>query len=256
MATNYSYSATKVLTDVFIDITQDISQGLAALQILNVDCNSNGAGQNCLACIQAWKKLSNDPKIPEKACNSVCVCKVENINMDQNIVINLQSWLDYTNKEDFIKKINNSINQNAQSSGQSLYPNGGKGDSSGDRVTNIANISNKIYDSMKSTTFQEAIQSIKTLQIINLEGGGSIVNVNLNDFTQYFGQILENNGNTSSLINELDASMIQLSTSVTDAGLARLILWIVRIIVAVIILIVLFYSIGLIFQVYTLYIVH
>jgi len=254
MATNYSYSATKVVTDVFIDITQDISQGLSALQILNVDCNSHGAGQNCLDCIKAWKKLSNDPNIPEKACNSVCVCKVENIDMDQNIVLNLQSWLGYTSKDDFTKKINNSINQNAQSSGQSLYPNGGKGDASGDRVTNIGKITNQIFDGMKSTTFQDAIQSIKTLQIINLQGGGSIVDVNLNDFTQYFGQILENNSSTSSLISQLDASMIQLATSVTDAGLARLILWIVRIVIAIIILIVLFYSIGLIFQIYTLYI--
>ena len=251
MAKNYSYSATKVVTDVFIDITQQISQGLSALQIVNVDCNSNGAGQNCLDCIQAWKKLSNDPNIPKKTCNSVCVCKVENIDMDQNIVLNLDSWLSYSNKDDFLKKINSSISQNAQSSGQSLYPNG---DSSGDRQTNITNVTNNIFDAMKSTTFQQAIQSIKTLQIINLQGGGSITNVNLNDFAQYFGQILQNNTDTSSLITQLDASMIQLSTSVTDAGLARLILWIVRIIVAVIILIVLFYAIGLIFQIYTLYV--
>lgn len=244
---NSSFSATNVVTDVFIDITQNISQGLSSSQNLNVDCNSNGSGQNCLDCIKAWKKVSNNPNIAEKVCNSVCGCTVKNINMDQNIILDLQVWQEYKNKDEFIKKINDSINQSAYSSGQSLY-------SIGDRQSNISNVLNNLYTSMKSDTFMNAIQSVKTLQIISLEGSGSIVNVNLNDFMEYFGQILQTNDSTSSVINQLDLSMIELTTKVTDAGLARLILWIVRIVIGILMLIILFYSMQYIFQIYTLYV--
>ena len=55
-------------------------------------------------------------------------------------------------------------------------------------------------------------------------------------------------------MDQLDIAMIQLTTKVTDAGLARLILWIVRIVIGILMIIVLFYSLQYVFQIYTLYV--
>jgi hypothetical protein len=244
---NSSFSGTKVITDAFIDITQDLSQGLSAFQKLNVDCNSDHTGQNCLNCIEAWKKVSNDPNIAEKVCNSVCVCTAKDIIMDQNIVLNLKIWQEYNNKDEFIKKIKDSISQSANSSGQSLY-------SIGDRQSNLSNVINNVYDSMKSNTFMESIQSVKNLQVISVESSGELININFSNFTDYFSSILQTNDSTSSLMDQLDIAMIQLTTKVTDAGLARLILWIVRIVIGILMIIVLFYSLQYVFQIYTLYV--
>jgi len=244
---NSSFSAANIVTDVFIDITQNISQGLSSQQELIVDCNSDGSGKYCLNCIQAWKKISNNPDIAENVCDSVCVCSVKNVDMDQSIILDLEAWQKYNDKADFLKKINQSISQSAYSSGQSLY-------SIGDRQSNISDVVNNLFDSMKSDTFMEAIQSVKNLQLISLKGAGNVANVNLNNFMDYFSQILQTNDSTSSVIDKLEVSILQLTTQVTDAGLARLILWIVRIVIGILMLIILFYSMQYIFQIYTLYV--
>jgi flagellar biosynthesis protein FlhB len=88
------------------------------------------------------------------------------------------------------------------------------------------------------------------MQIITLQGTGSVAVVNMNQAIDFISTILENNAEVSSELQKLENQIIQESTQITRAGLEEIIEWIIQIVLFVVILFALFYTIDLIFQVY------
>ena len=105
---------------------------------------------------------------------------------------------------------------------------------------------------MQSDTFQAAVQGLTAMQIVAVEGTGSVAVVNLSQAVDYISKVLETNSETSTILQKLQNDIIQESTQITKAGLEEIIEWIVQIVLFVVILLVLFYSISLIFEVFSL----
>jgi len=249
---NESYSATEAIAEAYLSITQDIAQGLSATQVLNLQCGHTA--KQCTNCIKWWKKyFDNRPeyKNPEKdiaeSCAPICECKIEDVKMDQQIFINFEAFTKTDVSKEFLTQVFNSINQQAQYKGGGVFE-------VGDRVTNTTETVNKIYNAMRTDTFQSIIQGLQTIQTVSLVGGGKIINVDMNSAVKYMSHVLTTSQETSSLIDELQTNIIQLSSKVADAGLTQLITWLVRLVMLIFIIILLLYTVSLIFQIYALYV--
>jgi hypothetical protein len=252
---NSSSVTTKAVSDAFLSITQDISQGIYNSQEISVDCYGDTKNQSCMSCIDFWIKY-NKTKAPLKqlsmeqmreVCEGICECKMSNINLSQNINLNLKSFITNSSSQDFQEKIMNSLSQQANSSGQSFYP-------TETRTSNINKTINKLYTSMTTDSFQSSIQGLKTLQNIKFSGPGIISNVNMNQVTKYISTLLISDKSTSKLMAELTNDVRQYAMSITNAGLATLGLILVQLIVLVLVIMSILYISSLIIQMYTLYV--
>jgi hypothetical protein len=252
---NSSEITTKAVTEAYLSIVQNISQGIYSSQNISVDCYSDTKNKFCMECIDFWanynKSKTKDkqlslPQIRE-VCEGICECKLFNTDLKQNINVKFTSFLQDSSKEEFKKQVMNSLNQQANSSANSFYP-------TETRTSNINKTLNNLYTAMSSKTFQNSLQGIKTLQNIDFSGPGEISNINLSQISNFISNILISNKSTSDIMSQLINNVQQLSMSITDASLAAFALIIVQIIVLVIIIIALQFLFSLIMQVYSLYV--
>jgi hypothetical protein len=250
---NSDYNATNVVTQVFLDIVQDTSQGISGKQILSVDCNQDKS-EFCLKCIKHTKAITD--KYPPKTdaqtyirdfCRPVCECKLNDIKMSNTISVNLKAWQEFNSSEEFNQKILDSISQNAYQTQTGIYQ-------TKDRTSNTQKTVNDLFNSMKSDSFQESLQTLYSQQIIRIKGPSNILHIDFTQFSKYFSTILNTNKETSDNIQKLETNMVQLATQVANAGLAELIKWIVIIVMLMIVLIVLLYAINLTLNIYTIYV--
>jgi len=250
-----NYTATNVITQAFLDITQTTSQSVNTKQLIDINCFSNKSSELCLECVKDWKEISqkhpsktmDNEKFIKKMCEPVCSCKIEKINMDNVITVNFEAWKSFNSSEAFVTKVLDSINQSAYQEKKGIFATPDRSKNTQETITNI-------YNAMKSQSFQDSLQTLNSQQILNVKGPSNIYDIDLNQFTDYFSVILQTNDQTSSLIGDLDKNMVQLTTQVTNAGLSELISWIVRIVIALLILIIFIYAINLIIQIYSLYV--
>jgi hypothetical protein len=246
---NTSSSVTKAVTDAYLAITQDISQSLETQQIVILKCDSISKKIQCQNCTKWWNdnmSLFNPPPDSDyvnKMCAPVCNCTANKVDMSQTIVVNFESFLKNSNQQEFINQISNSLSQKASEDNSGIVSSNTK---------NYTNYFNSLYSGMQSTTFQAAVQGLTAMQIVAIEGTGKLAVVNLSQAIDYISNVLETNEATSSIMTDLQTHIIQDSTQITKAGLEQIIEWIVQIVLFVVILLVLFYSIGLMFEVFTL----
>ena len=242
--------ALTAVTEAYLAITQDISQTVSASETLYL---SNKA-TDCQACIklwQDWASLQSKP-IPgfvEKSCSSLCSSKLKNITMLQKINFNAAAFLEDASQSNFTTQVTNSINQQAQASGDSSYDN-----QNGDRAKQLAKISTKMYTDLTQKNVQKALQALSSSQRIGLDGPGTAVSIDLSVAEDYVSSVIANSSETIDSLNQMAATVLQLSTEISEAGNTELIVWIIRIVMLLIVLIVLLYSSSLVFQIYSLWV--
>lgn len=251
-----SINATRVVAEAYLSIVQDISQNLFAYQSIDINCQEKTKGNGCLGCISAWENsyfkkhkldLKKRAEFIREACKIACECSLNNVNMDQNITINFNAFLENDASQSFKTQIMNSINQKAEASNSGVFE-------IGNRLNDTISTIDKIYEKMKTDTVQKALQTLTVGQNIKIVGPSRMVNVNMNQAIDYISKILISNKETSSLMLELQVNILTLTTQVTNAGLQQMIIIIVRIVMLILIIILLLYSINLFIQLYTLYV--
>jgi len=243
-------NAYKIVADAYLSITQDISQGINALQKISVDCGENS--ENCLKAVRLitdlyknrGEKATNE--MIEKETKSVCLCEIDNVSIGNKISVNFSAITDSDAEQSFKKYLNDSLLQESEKTGTKLF-------FDGDRIKNLDTVTTNIFNSINSTSFTSDIQTLKTVQSVNLKGSGEICNVNLENASDIVSLILQKNKETSAIIEEFQNSIEQYM-KITNAGFAQLILWVVRIVMLIIILIVILYSVNIVFNIYTLYV--
>lgn len=248
---DYNKATIKAVTQAYISVVQDVSQGVLSAQILDIDC-SKGDSNSCSDCIKYIEELSNkysSNKIKisdsQKFCDSVCKCDISDINMSMAITLNFSAFLQNGAKDKFITEINNNMYLEANQTGNSFF-------GSTNKLSNTQKTSESLYTAMSDNTFQSVIQDLSTIQIAKFKGTG-IHFINMNQTTNMVSTALLSNDTTNSLISNLSQQMIELSTQVTDAGLAELIMIIVQIIILVLILMLSLYFSNLAFTFLGLY---
>ena len=244
---NQKINASKVVTEAYLAITQDIAQGVYSNQKIEILCNKPKGREMCNGCILQLKSYGFNPYDIERLCSSLCNCKMENVNLGQIISFNSSIFTKASVKQEFETQILNNIAQQSKQQEGGLFIDG-------DTISNTVKTIDKLFTGMNSSSFQSAVNSMSTIQQVRLSGAGTIINVDMNIATDYISTILETNKETSSSIQELQNNILQLSTQVASAGLTQLIMWIVRIVTLLFIIIVLLYVVNLVFQIYSLYV--
>ena len=163
--------------------------------------------------------------------------------MSQTIVVDFDAFLQDSAKEKFITQINNSLIQAATQKDSGIIAS---------ETKNTEQTVNDLREKMQSDAFQSSLQGLRAMQLVSLEGGGSVAVVDMNQAIKYISSLLENNSDTKSSITQLTNQIVEATTQITLGGLNEIIGWIVQIILFVVILIVLFFAIQLIFEAYTL----
>ena len=157
---NFSELVISAVTESYLNIVQDISQGVSSRQVVNLDC-TNRKDIYCLKCIKFWSKYNyNKPKDKtlslqqiRDVCEVICECKMSDVKISENITLNLSSQLFKSSTQKFISNFNDSLVEKAKSSGQNLYV-------TKDRTENIEKTVSDLHNAMQQDSFQSSIQSI------------------------------------------------------------------------------------------------
>ena len=154
--------AIKAVSEAYLSVTQDIAQSVLAVQVVSLDCKPTGSTDPCLNCIKNMKKIWEDGgwKINDQEianlCKVQCTCKIEKINLDQNIAVNFKAFQETDVQAKFVTQVMNSIYAQASQEGSSIYPL-----DNGDRVKAVETTVQDIYSKMCLNSVQESLQSLK-----------------------------------------------------------------------------------------------
>ena len=233
------------VAQAFLAMTQEINQDFVNVQSNILSCHQN---KNYLYdCISKLQKAGKSNEDINKICNLLS-CNVSDIIMKQKFNINLNIKQDADTKAQFTKQLLNAISQNSSQQDSSINLSGGA------NIENITTTSDKIFEQLTSTSFQQSIQSVAGLQNIIMTDPSIVNNVNMSEAVKLMIQTLQENSDVQESLSDLSSSIIQAAAALSSAGLDELIMWIVRIVLAIITLILLFYCSDLIFDMYGLYV--
>lgn len=244
------------VTNAFISIVQDISQGVIVSQILDINCDSSDRQISCNNCISQTNNYYNNTKIDindrnkiiKDFCSPVCECNINNINMSMSVSLNLSALQSSDSKTRFIDTVKNNMFISAKKSGTDFYFN----DDGDDKIKNINKNIENMYNNLISTSFQSTIQELSTLQLVQLKGSG-INSINMDQCTSLIETSIQSNLSTNQSLTELQKSMIELTVQVVDSGFAQIIIIIVQIVILLLIIICLSYFMNLGFTFLSLY---
>ena len=246
---NTSRSVTRAVTEAYLAITQDISQSLETQQLILLSCDSDNKRNQCHQCTQWWFDNSSSFNPPpssdyvNKMCAPVCNCDIKNVDMSQAIVINFSAFTQDSARSSFFNQVTNSLAQKAIQQDSGIIASNTK---------NSQGTINDLFEKMQSDTIQTAIQGLTAMQIIAVQGTGSVAVVNMNQAIDFISTILESNSETNTVLQDLENKIVQESTQITKSGLEEIIEWIVQIVLFILILVVLFFTSNLIFEVFSL----
>ena len=220
----------ELVARTLVSLTQDISQGLSIKKIISVNCDIPGQKNVCLECIAFHRReqeLFNstiDMAYITEACTFACECNVSNVDMTSSVTCDFSSMLSGTITSDQVQSTLETVWQ--MMSIEDKLPvvdmNNAK--------TVLQETSVKIIDICKSNTFQASVQDLKAKQYVALIGVGTIHGLTIQEAIHVVEQIIEANQAASAMVTELNIGMITIVSQVVRVSSAKLIEWIVRII--------------------------
>lgn len=233
-------NAVQAVTEAYLAITQDIAQGVAVKQIISTNCFPEGNA--CLECVKYLKEgFENEGKytveeINEKVadlCKYTCDCNITQVNLETLAAINFEAMNAANAFELFLVQVENSLFvQAANNDGNGLF---GLESEQADLEVSVQHM----YEALTTEVFQETVQKLKTLQVIELEGPGNIAHVDMRIATEFISNVIQTSQVTQAALSELEANMVAMAVEVANAGLMsiiEIIIWILLIaIVAVMI---------------------
>jgi hypothetical protein len=235
----------RLVSQAILNITQSTTQGVLGIQKINLNCNKNTkACNNCLETAKYYN-LIND-KNYSKICN-VCFCTLENVNIKNIITVDMESFKNLDSSQQFQQQVRNSITQMATMNGFSLF-------NTGDGMKSLNKTSDKMYEQIKSDNFQNSFQQLKNFQILSINNPNtSIINVDLDLTIEFLSKILQENKQTSAILDDFETNILQLTTQTTTGPMYTIVQWIVLLVTIIIIVICFIVGIYLSMQVIELY---
>lgn len=254
--TNTSINTIQAISEAYLSITQNISQGIYVYQNINIDCSDKTKGNLCMGCINTWQEyykshpeisLKDKAEFIRESCRPACECYIDQVNISQKIIVNFSAFLQANALEQFKTQIMNSINQQANYEQIGIF-------STDDKVKNIHETVEKLYAIMKESSFQKTIQQLQNTDNVVLIGPAKMVLIDMSQAMTYINTAISSNAEIADILTQLETNVIQLATQVTSVGLAQIIFWIVKLVILLLIIILLLYAINLVFQIYALYV--
>lgn len=243
----------KVLADTIISVTQDLTQGTSATQIVSIDCSSDNEGWNrakaCTDCIAFWTNRSkyNGDNQSEEQCNFVCSCEIDDINLQQQITCNFVALQTTVNETTFFESFMSNLYLRAER--KELYL---PGIESSDSINSLSASITSIYNKLRQQTMQSALQSLATVQVVTLKGPGLITGVNMKQMVDMVSNVLQSSAVLTEDITNIESDLLSLTTLISLAAIEQLIVSIVMILAVMILIIALVFLIKMIFDVMTL----
>lgn len=239
--TSGNMTSSRIVTQAYLNITQNITQGITNEQLVNIDCGKDTS--TCLDCVENAKKYGLNV---DKVCN-ICFCRFENIDMENIISIDFDAFLNSSTEDSFQNQIENSLTQNAVQTGTRLF-------NTDEGLRTLSENSNRIYNEMRTESFQTSLQELRNFQVINMVGqNSSIINVDMDIAIEFISAALLDNTNISNILNDMQTQILQMTTEVIKGGFSMIISWIVTIVTLIIIAMFFLFGFNLIMQVIQLY---
>ena len=237
-------SSTSLVTQAYLNMVQGITQGILGHQLINVDCKKNT--EACNKCIEVANKYDLATKGDySKICN-VCFCTLENVNIKNLITINFDAFSKSDQTTEFQQQVRNSLTQKASSSGAVLFGT--------EKTQNSLNeTSAKMYNEMKLDSFQNSLQELRNFQVLSINNpNSSVINVDLDLTIAYISKILQENKETSELLDTFDNNILQITTQVVESAITTLISWMITLMILIIVIIFFVFGINIVMQVFSL----
>jgi hypothetical protein len=240
-----------LISDTIVSVTQDISQGLQASQIISVDCSQSDKSDVCLDCVQTLSDLQKnqgedvDQTWIQEQCKSTCICEVSEADINAHISCNFSALLDKNMEAKFVTAFKNNMYLDAQQKNSS-FP----GMASNQEVLDVS--ISKVFQKLNSETIQTSLQSIQTLQNINLKGPGEVKAINLSLMVTMVSTVILKSSEMQESLNDLTTIITTKIMQTTQSGFSYLILRMIQILVIVVLGAMFGFIIQLFFQVFTL----
>ena len=109
---------TNAISQIYLYSVQDIQQTVTSLQEINLDC-SGKTQEICLNCQTEAKKILKNNADIAALCNQACTCKIENINLNEIISVDLKNQSYNLTDEQLSNQIVSILNAKLKQSGDS-----------------------------------------------------------------------------------------------------------------------------------------
>ena len=241
-------SASKIIAEAFLYVTQDISQGVQNRQIVDINCTESSTNDNCIRCYNALKnfgKLQDLQGVAEKLCSVACTCDINNVDLSQMITVNFSALSDVNIQQKFQDALKNSIYNQAYQQNGNL--------SLGNNEDTLTKVSNSISTKLQNNSFSDLQQALQNIQVVELDGPGKIYNVQMNQTMDIVSSFFASSSEFSEEISQLENIILSAIEQVSTAGLNQIIMIIVLIVMVIIALVVFGFAFNILVELYTLY---
>lgn len=215
-------SAVDIVTNAYLAITQVAAQGSVATKSIGVNCSRVDGKQACLDCLNTVR--TSDTKIDyeniRKLCVPMCECRIENVDMSQNLNYNFSTSMDADLKTKFTNEVVNNFKQVTKQTGDTFVKDSSK---------SVMKSAENIFENMQTGSFQSSLQAIVADQNLFINGRGLIRNVSLDESFNVISKLVASSDDLADDLTALESTIMEASTQVAQAGLGELISWIVRI---------------------------
>lgn len=213
--------ATRIVADTLISITQVISQSLSVQQSLQVDCTNKAA---CVVCLQL--KAAN----PLVQCDILCQCNVSDVDLSQSVTCSFKS-IQKASVDVFQQTFLNNLFLASLSKGVNISNLDVKQTVLMNNVTNV-------FTLLQSDQFQSSIQAVSLDQDVRLIGPGSITALSMQQITNVVMSSLQQSTDVSAALNDLQNTLIALSSQTTMSAINQVIAIFLMIITVIIVLLI------------------
>lgn len=201
---------------------------------------------SCLKTLSDFFEKSDEKKTPlwiRDQCKGFCKCNTSDIDIQGKYKVNFSNLQDSTSEDTFTNTVTNEVNSTSSSSGSGII--------SSTSVTTIQNIQ-EIYNHMKKSSFQDSVQNIMTAQNIMVKSPSNLYYVDLNAAITAVSQVIQDDSELSKSVSELETNIMSMTTQVTSAGLSQVILWIIQIVFIIAMVMILYYMMQAIINIYNI----
>lgn len=243
--TSGNINSTNMVIQAYLNMTQDITQGIITQQSIDVNCSKNTT--SCKDCIETAKQYNLTDNGDYSSVCPVCFCTLENIKMNNYITIDFSAFTAQNASDKFKTQIRNSLTQHAAQSGTPLF-------NTKDGLKALDATSTNMYTALKNTFDNKIIQQLKNFQIINVNNPNTnVINVDMDLTVNFLSKVIQQTKSTSDLLQEYQSNLISLTTQITENTTTMIISWMVTLFIIAIVVVFFIFGIDIVMDVFMLY---
>lgn len=234
----------EMVARTIVSYTQDITQGISAKKIISIDCErKNGDASDrtdsCTKCIKIRKMIQEsegdiDLAAITSACAFACTCTIADVNQSSNITCNFKVFTGIVSKKDAQARLRSTLESvwriMAVEKKVPLLD-----FSKESNVSMLSDSATSILEECASDKFQKTVQSLGTSQIVQLNSPGLIRGINLTQVVDMVDTILIGTESFQTVIDNIHARVLLTVSSLVRSATTKIIEWVIRIVLYVII---------------------